>query len=198
MNGTLVASTVLVRQARPEDASRISQFVCGLSAQSRYFRFFASVAPPSSGLLRALCGGTGADVLLVVDGAGAVIAHGMAADTRGGDELASNIGLVVTDRWQQQGLGGLLLSTLVGRAAGRGIRALVLDVLPENERMLGIINRRWPDAPRERTRDAIVIRPAISPHQRTGAGPVPAIVRLPAQSGIRRSGETHAPGQSAA
>src|SRR5215469_14104850 len=168
MDRTLVGSTALMRQARLEDdASRISEFVCGLSAQSRYFRFFASVAPPSSGLLHALCGGTGADVLLVVDGAGAVIAHGMAADTRGGDELASNIGLVVTDRWQQQGLGGLLLTTLVGRAAGRGIRALV-------------------------------IRPAITPHQRTGAWPVPAIMRLPAESGIRRSGETHASGQSAA
>ena len=188
-----------MRQVRPEDdADRISEFVCGLSAQSRYFRFFASVAPPSSGLLRALCGGTGADVLLVTDGAGAVIAHGMAADTRVGDELASNLGLVVTDRWQQQGLGGLLLSTLVGRAAGRGIRSLVLDVLPENERMLGIINRRWPDARRERTRDAIVIRPAITPDQRTGVWPVPAIVRLSAQSGIRRGGETHASGQSAA
>lgn len=199
MNRTLVEATALMRQARPEDDARISDFVCGLSAQSRYFRFFAGVAPPSSGLLRALCGGTGADVLLVTDGAGTVIAHGMAADTEVGGERASNIGLVVTDRWQQQGLGGLLLSTLVGRAAGRGVRSLVLDVLPANGRMLGIINRRWPDAPRERMPDALVIRPAITPRQTTDGWPVPAIVRLSAsQSGIRHSGDTHPSGQSAA
>jgi acetyltransferase len=200
MDGTLVGGTLLLRQARQEDdAVRISDFVCGLSPDARYFRFFASVAPPSSGLLRALYGGTGADILLVTDEAGAVIAHGMAADTKAGDGLASNIGLVVTDRWQQQGLGGLLLSTLVGRAARRGVRSLVLDVLPDNGRMLGIINRRWPDAPREQTSDAITIRPAITPWQMTAGWPVPAIVRIPASpSGIRISGGTRAADRSAA
>lgn len=200
MDRTLVGGTVLLRQARQEDdAVRISNFICGLSPDARYLRFFASVAPPSSGLLRALCGGTGADVLLVTDASGAVIAHGMAADTRVGDGLASNIGLVVTDRWQEQGLGGLLLSTLVGRAARRGVRSLVLDVLPDNARMLGIINRRWPDAPRERTSDAIIIRPAITPWQTVGGWPVPAAVRLPhSQSRTGHLGDTRAPDRSAA
>lgn len=202
MNGTLVdEATVVMRQARPADDSvRISEFVCGLSSTSRYLRFFASVAPPSSSLLRVLSGGTGADVLLVTDPTGAVIAHGMAADSStNGEKLASNIGLVVTDRWQGQGLGGLLLSTLVGRAAERGVRSLVLDVLPDNHRMLGIINRRWPDAPRERTPDAIVIRPVITPWQTTGNWTVPGIVRLPAsRSGISSSGDARASGQSAA
>jgi acetyltransferase len=199
MERTLVGTTGLMRQARPDDDVRIREFVCGLSSRSQYFRFFASAAPPSSGLLRVLCGGTGADILLVTDVAGNVIAHGMAADTTIGDGLASNIGLVVTDQWQQQGLGRLLLSTLVGRAAQRGARSLVLDVLPANDRMLGIIDRRWPDAPRERTQDAIIIRPAITPWQSVGGWPVPAIVRLAAsQSGIRTSGDVRAPDRSAA
>jgi GNAT superfamily N-acetyltransferase len=193
------ASTGLLRQVRPDDDVRIRDFVCGLSSRSQYFRFFASVAPPSSGLLRALCGGTGADILLVTDGAGSVIAHGMAADIASGDGLASNIGLAVTDRWQQQGLGRVLLSTLVGRAARRGACSLIMDVLPANDRMLGIIDRRWPDAPRERTRDAIIIRPAIMPWQATGGWPVPAIVRLPVgHSAISRSGDVRAPDRSAA
>jgi GNAT superfamily N-acetyltransferase len=193
-------ATGLLRQARPEeDAARISDFVCGLSPEARYLRFFASVAPPTSGLLRALSGGTGADVLLVIDGTGAVIAHGMAADASPGDRLTNNIGLVVTDRWQQHGLGGLLLSTLVGRAARRGVCSLVLDVLPDNRKMLGIISRRWPDARWERTPDALTIRPAITPWQVADGWAVPAIVRLPAsQSGIRQSGEPRAASQSAA
>jgi ribosomal protein S18 acetylase RimI-like enzyme len=199
MDRTLISAAALLRQARPEDADCISEFVCGLSPEARYLRFFASVAPPSSGLLRVLSGGTGADCLLVTDGAGAVIAHGMAADTAVSGGLASNIGLVVTDRWQQQGLGRLLLSTLVGRAARRGVRSLVLDVLPDNHRMLGMLDRRWPGAPRERTRDATIVRPAITPWQAAGGGPVPAILRLPASpSATSPSGGARAPGRSAA
>jgi GNAT superfamily N-acetyltransferase len=135
----------------------------------------------------------------VTDGADAVIAHGMAADTTVGDGLASNIGLAVTDRWQQHGLGGLLLSTLMGRAARRGVRSLVLDVLPDNRRMLGMVNRRWPGTPWERTPDAIVIRPEITPWQAAGGWPVPAVMGLPASpSSIRISGDAHAADRSAA
>jgi GNAT superfamily N-acetyltransferase len=196
--GTVAGGTGLLRQAwSEEDAERISDFVCGLSPEARYFRFFASICPPTSGLLRALSGGTGADILLITDATGAVIAHGMAADAAAGDR--SNIGLAVTDRWQRRGLGRLLLSTLVGRAARRGVRSLVLDVLPDNRRMLGIITRTWPDAPWERTPDAITITPSITPWQATDGWPVPAIVRLPAsETGIRPSGDARAPGRSAA
>ena len=194
----VAASSGLIRQAGPDDADRIREFVCGLSPDSQYLRFFASVAPPSSGLLRVLCGGTGADILLVTDETGAVIAHGMAADTAVAGGLASNIGLVVADRWQRQGLGTLLLRTLISRASRRGVRSLVLDVLPANDRMLGIIARRWPDAPRQRTRDAIVITPAITPSQAAGGQAVPAVISLAPHYQIRQSGDLLAPDRAAA
>jgi acetyltransferase len=188
----------LIREGRQDDAGSIREFVCALSPQSQYLRFFASVAPPSSGLLRVLCGGTGADILLVTDGSGAVVAHGMAADTAVPSGLASNIGLVVTDTRQQQGLGTLLLSTLIGRASRRGVSSLVLDVLPSNDRMLGIIGRRWPDAPQERTRDAIVITPAITPWQATGGHAVPAVISLTREHKTRQSGALRASNPAAA
>ncbi|MGO8960943.1 MAG: N-acetyltransferase family protein [Streptosporangiaceae bacterium] len=175
MNQTPVEPAGLLRAARDSDADRIREFVCGLSPRSQYFRFFATVAPPSSGLLRALAGANGtADVLLVTDRLGTIVAHGMAVD----DGAATDIGVVVADGWQQRGMGTLLLDALVDRAAGRGIRTLVLDVLPANERMLAMIARRWPAAPRERTPDAIVIRPQLpgpvtSPHVL-----VPSVVSL--------------------
>jgi GNAT superfamily N-acetyltransferase len=171
------AATGLLRRAGPADADRIRAFVCGLSPRSQYFRFFASVAPPSTGLLRALTGSAGpADVLIITAESGEVIAHGMAADVSRPSGEAASIGLVVADRWQHHGLGTLLLSTLVGRAAGRGITSLELDVLPANDRMRGIITRRWPDAPIERTRDAIIYRPVIAP---PSAGlPVPSLIGL--------------------
>jgi GNAT superfamily N-acetyltransferase len=170
----------LVREAGLSDAAAVCEFICDLSSQSRYLRFFASVAPPSSALLNALCGSTGADILVVTDPGGRVIAHGMAADdpVPGTDAVASNIGLVVADQWQERGLGTLLLGALVGRAARRGVRSLVLEILPDNHRMLGIIARRWPDAPRQHTPDAIVVRPVITSAQAAGGGAVPAGLHL--------------------
>ncbi len=169
--GSPLTSSLLITSASLGDADRIRDFVSGLSPRSQYFRFFASVAPPSTGLLRALCGASGtADILIVADTRGAVIGHAMAADARVAGQLETNIGLVIADDWQQQGLGTRLLSLLVRRAAERGVSTLVLDVLPANDRMRGIIARRWPDAPAERTRDAIVFRPAIDPAAAFGGG----------------------------
>ena len=184
--------TVVIREASPADADRIRAFVCGLSPRSRYFRFFASVAPPSTGLLRVLCGAQTADVLIMTDSVGTAIGHGMAADVQEPGGLATNIGLVIADRWQGQGLGTMLLSTLVSRAAARGVRSLVLDVLPANDRMRGIIARRWPDAPVERTRDAIIIRPAITPAQAAAPAQMPGLI------GLAHRGDCRAPGRSAA
>jgi len=179
----------LLRQAGPEDCGLIRDFVCDLSPRTQYFRFFTTVSPPSSGLLSALCGGRGsADILLLTDRLGAIIGHGMAADETGNDGLAANIGLVIADRWQGNGLGTMLLSMLVGRAAARGVTSLILDVLPANDWMLGIIGRRWPDAPRERTQDAIVIRPSIG-------RPVQPIAKVPAVVGLCRR---HSPSPQAA
>jgi len=157
---------VQIRRAGPADADVIRDFVIGLSPRSQYFRFFASVSPPSTGLLRALCGATGtADVLIVTDSSGAMIGHGMAADARtAAGCLEANIGLVIGDDWQGRGLGSTLLRMLVSRAAARGVQRLVLDVLPENDRMRRIIRRRWPDATVERTRDALVFRPLVTTH----------------------------------
>jgi len=197
-SSAVAASNALIREAHPDDAGRIREFVCGLSAQSQYLRFFATVSPPSSGLLRVLCGGTGADILLVTDDCETVVAHAMAADTPVPGGLASNIGLVVADSWQQLGLGTLLLSTLIGRASRRGIGSLVLDVLPSNDRMLGIIARRWPEAPRQRTRDAIIISPAITPWQAASGSAVPAVISLARDHKTRQSGDLRASGRAAA
>jgi GNAT superfamily N-acetyltransferase len=161
----LGSSTGLIRGGSPADADAIRDFVTGLSPRSQYLRFFASVSPPSTGLLRTLCGATGsADILLVIDSGGSMIGHGMAADASGADgRLETNIGLVIGDEWQRRGLGSALLTQLVSRAARRGVRRLVLDVLPENDPMRRILRRRWPDATVERTRDALIFRPLIGP-----------------------------------
>jgi GNAT superfamily N-acetyltransferase len=188
---TLAGTTVLpdpasglIRSAGPDDADGIRAFVCSLSPRSQYLRFFASAAPPSTSLLRALCGASGsADILVLTDSRARVIGHAMAADAVLADgRLETNIGLVIADDWQQRGLGTTLLKMLVSRAVRRGVSTLVLDVLPSNDRMRGMIARHWPDAPVERTRDALVIRPAL---RQADALP---LVDLPVVVGLVRNG----------
>jgi GNAT superfamily N-acetyltransferase len=157
--GSTPAGRFWMRTADPRDEAGIRDFLCGLSERSQYFRFFAGVAPPSTVLLRGLTGTANArsDIVLITGDDGSVIGHGMAVDgasVRG--PLAADIGLVVADAWQDQGLGTTLLHTLVDRAARRGVTELVFDVLPSNAKMLRIIARHWPQARRSRTPDAIM------------------------------------------
>jgi GNAT superfamily N-acetyltransferase len=148
-----------VRAAGPEDADLISAFVSALSPQTQYLRFFAAVAPPSASLLRALSGADErADILVATTADGTIVGHAMAADRTGPrGEPVSHIGLVVADEWQLRGIGTQLLGLLVPRAAGRGVGTLVLDVLPTNSRMLGMIERRWPRLRREFSADSVTL-----------------------------------------
>jgi GNAT superfamily N-acetyltransferase len=177
----LSPGTGVVRAVRPDDCEAIRAFVSGLSPHALYLRFFASVSPPSTALLRTLCGLTGtADVLIVTDRRGAVIGHAMAADMRpahtAGGPVETSVGLVIADDWQHHGLGTALFDLLVSRAVDRGVGRLVLDVLPENAAMRDMIARRWPDAPLERTRDALVYTPPIGPADARSPVALPALV----------------------
>ncbi len=160
----LDSSTVQIRPAAAADCEAIRSFVTGLSARARFLRFFTPASPPTSAVLRAMCGaGRATDVLIATVG-GAVIGHAMAADGTGPDGgRTTDVGLVVADRWQHRGLGSELLRRLIDRAAERGVSVLMLDVLPENRMMLAMISRRWADAGYE-----------------FGGGSVTARVRLPA------------------
>lgn len=167
--GTTRAGRYQVRPAGPDDAGPIRDFICGLSVRTQYFRFFTAVSPPSRGLLRALTAeNPRADILLITDQDGMVIGHGMAVDGAGDRAGVSDIGLVVADGWQGLGLGTVLLRLLVARAAARGIGALQLEVLPDNARMLGIVDRHWPAAERKRTLDALEITARIASTQIAG------------------------------
>ncbi len=113
MNRTQLASdvtsrggTVEIRAASAADREAIKSFVMGLSPRARFLRFFSPVAPPSSGVLRRMCGaGLGTDALVATEN-GVIIGHAMAAEVAGPDGCrVADIGLVVTDRWQSRGVG---------------------------------------------------------------------------------------------
>ena len=139
--------TAEIRSASAADREAIKSFVMGLSLRARFLRFFSPVAQPSAAVLRGMCGVSADTDALVATEDGVVVGHAMAADVNGpGGRRLADIGLVVTERWQNRGLGSELLARVIARAASRGVSGLVMEVLPENRQMLAMIARRWADA----------------------------------------------------
>jgi RimJ/RimL family protein N-acetyltransferase len=194
LSGTTPAGRYLVREAGSQDAALISEFVSGLSVQSQYFRFFTAVAPPSAGLLRVLSDSSRADLLVVTDDRGTVVGHGMAVDAVRADGTSADIGLAMADAWQGQGLGTMLLDLLMARAAARGVTRLEFEVLPDNTRMLRIIDRRWPGASRTRTTDSVCIRADLGEWRQAAVAPQPPAreMRAPAFRGAPHESRAHA------
>jgi GNAT superfamily N-acetyltransferase len=129
------------------DCDGMRSFLAGLSLRTRFLRFFAPASPPSPAVLRGMCGGGRTSDALVATHDGVIVGHAMAADSVSPEGcLVSDVGVVVADGWQNRGIGAQILDLLVARATARGVSVLVMDVLPENKRMLGMISRRWADA----------------------------------------------------
>ena len=154
--------TVEIRAASAADREAIKSFVMGLSPRARFLRFFSPVSPPSSGVLRRMSGaGLGTDALVATEN-GVIIGHAMAAEVAGPDGCrVADIGLVVTDRWQSRGVGSQMLSEVIALAAARGVGGLVMEVLPENRRMLAMISRRWTDARYEFGGGSVTVRVSL-------------------------------------
>jgi GNAT superfamily N-acetyltransferase len=150
---------IRVRQASHADQGALGDFLTRLSAQTRYLRFFTGAALTSPAMLRVLAGdGPGADAVVATRG-GVIIGHAMAAyETGAGATLVADIGVVVADEWQGQGVGSWLTRTLVARARARGATTLVMDVLAENRKMLAMIAGWWPGACHDRSAAQVTVR----------------------------------------
>ena len=149
---------VLIRQAGGGDLGGLRDFLGGLSAQSRYLRFFAGV-PASTAMLRILAGQRPDADALVATRNGLIIGHAMAVDTGvPPGAAATEIGVVVADAWQGRGVGSGLIRALASRARDRGATTLVMEVMAENRRVLAMIAGRWPDARHDRSAAYITVR----------------------------------------
>jgi len=159
----------------------LSDFFAGLSARTRYLRFFGPVTPGPA-LLRTLSGcSDNVDALVAVRG-GVIVGHGMAVDRAEPKELwgtrIADIGVVVNDTWQGRGVGAALARALITGARARGVATLEMDVLNGNRQVLAMVTGHWPAASVERTSDGFAIRvrlpqvssnlPTIAPHLATG------------------------------
>lgn len=174
MNRTQISDasghTATIRPVQDADLAALGDFFAGLSLRSRYQRFFAPVTP-SQVMLRRMLGGSGADVLVTLH-AGVIIAHAMAADTFvPGGERETDIGVVVADRWQGQGVGSALMRELIRRAQARGVMTVTMDVLHANHQVVTMITRHWPAARIADGADCLTARARLTP---PGQRPRPA------------------------
>ena len=101
---------------------------------------------------------------------GVIIGHGMAAD-RPADPaaapagLVTEIGVVVADAWQGQGVGAALVRALISRARARGVTSLSMDVLAGNREVLAMIAGHWTTARTHRGVDCVTIQAGLAPDQ---------------------------------
>ena len=174
---------VTIRPPAPADRAALTGFLDGLSTRTRVQRFFAPVRPTPALVCRA-CGQTGpaghADVLLAMHG-GVIIGHAMAADRAAAGESLTEIGVVVADAWQGQGVGSALVRALLRRAKARGVTSLSMDVLAGNHQVLAMIAGHWAAERTRRDADCVTIqvglpsarRERVTPARREHVTPAP-------------------------
>jgi len=136
---------IQVRPVVPADRARLADGLQRMSARSRYLRFHSRVTRLSEARLRYLSEVDFEEHVawgaLAMDEPGAP-GVGVARFVRDADHPDSaEFAITVLDDWQGMGLGSLLLRTLMGSAAQRGIRRLVAPVLLENQVALRLIER---------------------------------------------------------
>lgn len=132
-------STVRVRPARPSDATRVEDYLIGLSPETRRLRFWTQAIDVRDLAARVvdvdyenhltLLALTGGDEGTVVGGAQFIRVDGSRAE----------FGVSVTDAYQGRGLGSILIGLTAQAAAEKGITTLVAEVLPENHRMINVL-----------------------------------------------------------
>jgi GNAT superfamily N-acetyltransferase len=175
-----------IRPASHADRDALRAFLTGLSPQTSYLRFFMGGSPVGPSTLAVLTGSRpGTDAVVAVRG-DVVVGHAMAvcAPAPGG-ALAADVGVVVADAWQGRGVGSALLRAVAARAWARGATAMLMDVLAENHRVLGMISGHWPGVPRSRSGPCVAVSvPIPAPVPVPGPVSAPSPVPAPAAGGV--------------
>jgi RimJ/RimL family protein N-acetyltransferase len=130
-------STLTLRQVRPGDRDALLAFYRGLSPQSRWFRYFGSIATDDSEVERLLRPDRGSQFVLVAETGGRIT--GVALYVR--DEKVpdhAEIAFAVADALQGRGVGTRMLDVLAGIAREHRITIFDAYVLPDNRQMLQV------------------------------------------------------------
>jgi acetyltransferase len=131
--------TVTLRPIRPEDAEIEHDFVKGLSAESRYFRFMDTLRELTPKMLVRF---TQIDYeremafVATVEEGGREVEIGVVRYVTNPDGETCEFALVVADAWQRHGLGRRLMELLIEVARARNLKAMLGHILAANLGML--------------------------------------------------------------
>lgn len=138
---------VVIRAAHPDDTERIVEAFKELEAHSIYTRFFSPKKEITAAELqrfrdtdfdtcvRLLC-------TIIRDGREVVIASGLYVKVA---QDSAEVGFIVEEDYQRQGISRRLLTHLGKIARANGIKNFTAEVLPHNSAMLGVFRRcGWP------------------------------------------------------
>lgn len=130
---------VTIRPIRPEDADMTQEFVRGLSAETKYFRYMDAVQELSHNMLVRL---TQIDydremaLLAITMEDGREVELGVARYAINPDGESCEFALVVDDKWQHQGIAHKLMDVLMDVARARGMLRMEGEVLKTNFKMV--------------------------------------------------------------
>ncbi|MDT4939908.1 MAG: hypothetical protein QOG80_3579 [Pseudonocardiales bacterium] len=139
--------TVHLRPICPSDAEALVRFHAGLSARTRYLRYFSAYPRiPERDLIRFTHVDHHDRVAIIVELGDEIIAVGRYERTTGTDE--AEVAFVVADVHQGRGIGSVLLEHLAAAARENGVKQFHAIVLAENSAMIRVFR----DAGYEMTR----------------------------------------------
>ena len=133
---------IIIRPIRPEDAEIEQEFIRGLSAESKYFRFMNSIHELSLEMLVRFT---------QIDYHNEMALVAINPDPRGEEEIGvarymtnpdkktCEFAIVVSDKWQGKGIARLLMQKLIDIARNRGLEVMEGQVLANNYRMLELM-----------------------------------------------------------
>jgi acyl-CoA synthetase (NDP forming)/GNAT superfamily N-acetyltransferase len=154
-------ATAHIRPIVPDDAELLVSFYSRVSAQSKYYRFFAPYPELSD---RDVARFTQVDyrdrLALIVIVAGEMIAVGRYERTT---SSVAEVAFLVEDRHQGRGLGQLLLEHLAQAAREHGISRFTAEVLPDNRKMMTVFTEAGYHAARQFEDGVIVVAFDIRP-----------------------------------
>ena len=130
-----------IRPILPGDESGLQQFIRGLSPASRHARFMMAVRELSADMLdRFVHPAPGREAVLVATSpVNGIVGLAQYVTDKTGD--GCEVALVVTDAWQQQGLGTELLNEVGNVAGENSIGYFHADVLADNYPMRALARK---------------------------------------------------------
>jgi len=135
---------LIIRPIRPEDAEIEQDFVRGLSAESKYFRFMDTLQELSQTMLVRF---TQIDydremaLIAVLQQNNQEKELGVCRYIASADGQSCEFALVVADEWQNKGIGNKLMNCLFNAARAKGISVMEGEVLEANHAMLELVRR---------------------------------------------------------